>query len=244
MVDYNNLKILLIEDNHAVAATIREQLTEAKSFRFHLTLSDRLSSALALCKRQNFDIALLNPALSDTSDCEAFERLQQRVPELPVIILSGNDDEQRAIDLVSGGAQAYLVKGSFGSSGLANTIRYSIERQKLFRALETTSVQAVEAGARLQTLIQHNADAIIVLDEQETISFANPAAEQLFGTSQENLLGTPFIFPLKKDKSSEIEFLGKGGIPVVVEGLTSTIEWDGGPAHLVTLRDITSRKHA
>lgn len=242
MVDYNDLKILLVEDQKTAANLVKEQLAKARLFQFHLTKVDRLASALALCKRQRFDVALLDLGLPDARDNEAFDRLHQREPELPIIILSGNDDEQRAIDLVRSGAQAYLVKGTFGPGGLANTIRYSIERQKLFKALEATSVQAVEAGARLQTLIQHNADAIIVLDRNETISFANPAAEDLFGTPQENLLGTPFVFPLKVGKSSEIEFLGKGGIPLVVEGLTSTIEWDGLPAQLVTLRNITSRK--
>jgi len=242
MVDYNDLKILLVEDQAVAATLVKDQLAEARSFRFHLTLTDRIDDALALCKRRRFDVALLDLGLPDVQGDEAFERLNRRQPDLPVVILSGDDDEQRAIDLVRAGAQAYLVKGSFGPSALANTVRVSIERQKLYKALEATSMQAVEAGARLQTLIQHNADAIIVLDRDENICFANPVAEELFGTSQENLLGTPFIFPLKPGTNSEIEFLGKGGLPVIVEGLASTIEWDGFPAQLVTLRNITSHK--
>ncbi|ORJ54905.1 EAL domain-containing protein [Geothermobacter hydrogeniphilus] len=242
MVDYNDLKILLVEDQNTAATLVREQLATAKSFRFHLTLADRLDNALALGRRQDFDVALVDLGLPDAGDGEVFERLHQRYPELPIVILCDDDQEQRAIDLVRSGAQAYLVKGGFGPSSLANTVRYAIERQKLYKAVETTSIQAVEAGARLQTLIQHYADAIIVLDHNDIISFANPAAEELFGTSQENLIGTPFIFPLKPGKNSEIEFLGKGGMPVVVEGLTSAIEWDGYPAQLVTLRNITSRK--
>lgn len=242
MVDYNELKILLVEDNRASALLVKEQLAAAENFRFHLTITERINDALVLTKKQSFDIALLDLGLPDATGKQAFERLQERAPNLPIIVLTGNNDDELSTDLISAGAQAYLVKGSFEPSNLANTIRYSIERHSLRRALKTTTSHAIETGARLQALIQHNVDAIIVLDEKETIHFANPAAEELFGTGAENLVGTPFVFPLHKEQASEIEFLGKGGIPVVVEGRAADIDWDGSPARLVTLRNITSRK--
>lgn len=238
----NEWTILLVEDHQAAAELVRKQLSSSPELRCHLTLTDRLTSALALVRRRRFDAVLLDLGLPDAIDTEAFDKLHQRAPDLPVIILSGHDDRERAVQLVGAGAQAYLVKGNFDADHLITTIRYSIERQKLLRALRESNDEALTTGARLQALVQHNVDAIIVLDERDTICFANPAAEDLFGSRAEQLVGTPFIYPLKKNGSSEIEFLGKGGLPVVVEGRCADIDWDGAAARLVTLRNITTRK--
>ncbi|TYO98552.1 PAS domain S-box-containing protein/diguanylate cyclase (GGDEF)-like protein [Geothermobacter ehrlichii] len=235
------LKILLVED-HEAAALVQRQLASCHDLRFHLTMTDRLTNALALVRRHRFDAVLLDLGLPDAYGNEAFDRIRQRAPDLPIIILSGQDDRELAVSLVRTGAQAYLVKGRFEPATLATTIRYSIERQELLEALKQSTEEALTTGSRLHAVVQHNVDAIIVLDEKDTICFANPAAEELFGSRAEHLVGTPFIYPLKKDGTSEIEFLGKGGVPVVVEGRSATIEWDGHPARLVTLRNITTRK--
>jgi len=236
------LKILLVEDHQAAAALVQRQLASCHDLRFHLTLADRLTNALALLRRHRFDTVLLDLGLPDADGSEAFEKIHQRAPNLPIVILSGQDDRELALGLVRAGAQTYLVKGRFEPETLANAIRYSIERQKLLEALRQKTDEALTTGSRLQAVVQHNVDAIIVLDEKDTICFVNPAAEELFGSRAEHLVGTPFIYPLKKDGTSEIEFLGKGGVPVVVEGRSAAIEWDGQPARLVTLRNITTRK--
>ncbi|GAB4178686.1 MAG: hypothetical protein Tsb0017_17110 [Geothermobacteraceae bacterium] len=238
----DELNILLVEDHRAAAELVRRQLSSCRDFRFHLTLADRLTSALALVRRRRFDAVLLDLGLPDALEDEAFEKLYERAPELPVIILSGKDDRERAVRLVRAGAQGYLVKGNFDANSLATTIRYSIERHKLLKAVRESSEEALTTGTRLQALVHHNVDAIIVLDARDSICFANPAAEELFGSSADQLVGTPFIYPLRNDGPGEIEFLGRGGLPVVVEGRSADIDWDGQPARLVTLRNITGRK--
>lgn len=126
-----SLNILLIEDDESAAALVREALAETKFFRFELTAVPRLSAACAALKRHNFDVALADLGLPDSFGLETYKKLVEMAPTLPVIILSGNTDEETALECVMQGAQDYLVKGTFNNHTLPRAIHYAIERKKI-----------------------------------------------------------------------------------------------------------------
>ena len=96
----------------------------------------------------------------------------------------------------------------------------------------------------LQAIIERLADGVIVVDREGMIRFANPAAEQLFGRSAAELAGSPFGFAVVSGAATEIEVVRRGGGVVTAELRVVQIDWDGAPALLVSLRDVTDRKAA
>lgn len=85
-------------------------------------------------------------------------------------------------------------------------------------------------------------DAILIVDQQGTIRFVNPAACTLFQRSEEELVGAPFGFPISSEARSEIDVFRKGGQVAFAELLAVDIEWEGEASFLATLRDITERR--
>jgi len=128
--------ILFIEDNPGDARLVREMLVEAEGARFELECVDRLSAGLGRLAEGGIDCVLLDLTLPDSTELDTFERVQAQAPEIPIVIISGLDDEALAIEAVQKGAQDYLVKSYLGSYVLARTIRYAIERKRMEEELE------------------------------------------------------------------------------------------------------------
>jgi signal transduction histidine kinase len=99
------------------------------------------------------------------------------------------------------------------------------------------------SDARFRDVIERNADAIVVVDRNGIVSFANPMAERLFGRSGSTLIGTAFGFPLVAGETTEIDVVSQGA-PRVAEMRVVASMWEGHDAYIASLRDITERKRA
>ncbi len=98
--------------------------------------------------------------------------------------------------------------------------------------------------AVLRDMIDRLPDGIVVVSGAGTIRFANPASATLFGRTVPQMVGREFGFPLAGKNAAEIEIVRRGGVPVVAELRVVEATWDDAPASLVSLRDVTDRKHA
>jgi PAS domain S-box-containing protein len=125
------MKALLVEDNPADARLIREILKDSPAGIFQLCHVPRLDSALEQLRQESFDVALLDLALPDSQGMDTLTLMQRASGSLPIIVLTGFDDERFALEAVRAGAQDYLVKGRFDSELLVRTIRYAIERKRI-----------------------------------------------------------------------------------------------------------------
>ncbi|NJN66897.1 MAG: GAF domain-containing protein [Chloroflexaceae bacterium] len=103
-------------------------------------------------------------------------------------------------------------------------------------------LQAKEA--RFRTIIERNADGMIIVDSLGVMRFVNPAAEHLFGRCAEELLGESFGFPVVAGETTELDVIRQDGKPGMVEMRVVEIEWEGCRASLATFRDITERAYA
>lgn len=100
-------------------------------------------------------------------------------------------------------------------------------------------------GAAVMDIIERLADGVVIVDHKGTIRFVNPAAEALFDRSAEQLVGQVFGHPVVKGERAEIEIVRRGAPePASADIRVTDLVWDGEPAYLVSLRDITDRKHA
>ena len=124
------LRILVVEDNPDDADLIREMLPQTGSLHFQIHSAQRLSEAVARLKLKDIDFVLLDLGLPDSRGLQTFRELQKAAPDIPVIVLSGNDDQDLAITAVQDGALDYLVKDQFSGGTLVRTIRHALERRK------------------------------------------------------------------------------------------------------------------
>jgi signal transduction histidine kinase len=124
------LRIGLVEDNPGDARLIQEMLREPPVTQFRLTHSTRMDQLLENLAREPIEVLLLDLGLPDSQGMDTFHRINDRLPDLPIVIFSGADDEQLASIAVSSGAQDYLVKGRINSFLLKRAIRYAMERKR------------------------------------------------------------------------------------------------------------------
>jgi PAS domain S-box-containing protein len=129
------VRLLLIEDNPGDARLIREFVSEIIGSRYLVQCAEDLSKGLELLAAPDFDLVLLDLSLPDSQGFDTFAALQARAPDLPIVVVTGFNDELLAVQAVQAGAQDYLVKGEFGSALLSRAMRYAIERKKTEIAL-------------------------------------------------------------------------------------------------------------
>src|SRR6185436_15070264 len=98
-----------------------------------------MSAAADLIKHNQFDIALLDLSLPDSSGIDSVITLDRLVPDTPIVVLSGMTDVNTAMETISLGAQDYLVKGEFDEKLLYKTIQYSIERKRMLENLRQSN---------------------------------------------------------------------------------------------------------
>ncbi|MFZ2198232.1 MAG: response regulator [Thermodesulfovibrionales bacterium] len=135
-VDSPHIKVLIIEDNDEHAELICRMLSKAENIYFDTERAGLMSSGVDLLGTHNFDVILSDLGLPDSMGIDTFETFHSRYPDIPVIVLTGFDDENTALSAVHGGAQDYLVKGQIDTRQLTRSILYAIERQKLITELE------------------------------------------------------------------------------------------------------------
>ena len=122
------ITVLLVEDNPGDARLMHEILKDVTAAEFDLTDAVHLRDALDLLSKQSFDIVLLDLRLPDSQGFDTFTRLHDRVPNVPVVVLTGLHDETIALRAVQEGAQDYLVKGQVDGEHLARSMRYAVAR--------------------------------------------------------------------------------------------------------------------
>jgi CheY-like chemotaxis protein len=106
-----NIKILLIEDNPGDAFLIEDHLEEFANFSYELKNVGTLGEALSILKEQPYDVILSDLSLPDSDGINTFFRIHNENPLVPVIILSGSNDEEIGAYAVKNGAHDYFVKG-------------------------------------------------------------------------------------------------------------------------------------
>ena len=130
------ISVLLIEDNPDDAVLIQVSLTQAMKVPCEVKQADRLSKGLEHLRKGGVDVVLLDLGLPDGQGISTFEKAHEQAPDVPLIVLTGHDNDDLAIEAVQKGAQDYLVKGRVDASLLGRSIRYAIERQKLLTQIE------------------------------------------------------------------------------------------------------------
>lgn len=132
--------VLLVEDNPGDVRLIHEMIQQQPAGEFHLTCVGRLGEALQELKESSPDVAMLDLALPDAKGVETVRTAHRAAPDIPLVVLTGSDDEAVAIEALHEGAQDYLVKGQIDAQVMVRALRYAIERQRLQSEIRNLSL--------------------------------------------------------------------------------------------------------
>jgi DNA-binding response OmpR family regulator len=159
--DKGEKKILLVEDDEKFARVLSKQLTRNN---YEVSHAVKLSDFLKIAKKEKFDLVLLDLGLPDSSGLKTYEKVSKILPAVPVVVLTGLDDEAVAVGAVKKGAQDYLVKGEVDNRTLLRSLEYAVERsrllfrlkklQELFLQSERIKVLVETAGAAAHEINQ------------------------------------------------------------------------------------------
>ncbi|MEM7034785.1 MAG: response regulator [Chloroflexota bacterium] len=230
------MKVLLVEDNVEYASYLQEILIRSTTIPLEITKAYCLQKAIHYISEESFNIVLLDLSLPDSSGIDTFLQLHRLAKSLPIIILTGYDDEELSLKAVQAGAQDYLSKSHMDGPLLLRAIRYAIERNRSAEAFR-------QSEKRFRKIIKHNADGIMLIDKKGIIRLINQAAEHLFDKSADSMIGQDIGIPLVADDKVQIEILTKMGHVNIVELSAVEITWSGERVYLASMRDITDHIH-
>jgi signal transduction histidine kinase/HPt (histidine-containing phosphotransfer) domain-containing protein len=145
------IRVLLIEDDPADARLVERMLRLVPGSPFVVEITDRLGGGLARMAAGGIDVVLADLSLPDSAGLGTLTVLTLAAPDMPVVVLTGNDDDSQAIEALKYGAQDYLVKGTSDGAILARVVRYAIERKATERALKD-ALDRAEAAVRAKSL--------------------------------------------------------------------------------------------
>jgi two-component system cell cycle response regulator len=139
-VQHRPIRVLIVESDEGYVGELGKNLARQRSVDLKLESVGELSQALARLSQGGFDAILLSLDLSDSKGMVTFDRTYAFAPDVPIIVLTEQPDEEAAIATVQGGAQDYLVKTEITAPMLVRAVRHAIERHRLFSALRSLSL--------------------------------------------------------------------------------------------------------
>ena len=169
----SSYSLLLVEDNPGDARLLREMLGE-DSHKTTVIHVDDMRAAEQYLAEHTVDIILLDLGLPDASGLDAVQRAQYAAPGVPLVVLTGFDDESLAAQALQAGAQDYLIKGQIEVQALPRALRYAIERNIAEMALRHSEQQ-------YRQLVHGLAAAIYTTNADGHITLFNRAAADLWG---------------------------------------------------------------
>jgi PAS domain S-box-containing protein len=177
------IRILHIEDNPGEVVLMRALLAEAGADQFELQSAERLAGGMAQLDAGGVDLVMLDLGLPDSNGLSTFTAVHTHAPQVPIIVVSGVDDEAVAIKTVHEGAQDYVVKGQVDARLLRRTVHYAIERKRAEQALS-------EQHKLLRTVIDNLPDLIYAKDTNGRLFLNNSAHLRFLGAAKrEDVLG-------------------------------------------------------
>ncbi|PYT14330.1 MAG: hypothetical protein DMG59_17650, partial [Acidobacteria bacterium] len=191
---HKRIRVLLIEDNPGDAKLVRVMLKAATEPGFEVQHVKDLQTGLAQMKSQDFDVLLLDLNLPDSQDLGTLWRAHAHAPSIPIVILTGIEDRQKAMEAMTRGAKDYLVKGKVDAHLLERAIlRYVKVTDKEQHGVEERTEELLKNEHPFRLLVEKaERSAILMLDPNGRISSWNTGAERIIGYRADEIIGQHF----------------------------------------------------
>jgi PAS domain S-box-containing protein len=184
------IKLLLLEDNPGDIALIESMLNipDARwSKRFEVISANSLSEGLMMLADRSFDLVLADLSLPDSYGLETISAILKSNMNVPIIVLTGTEDETIGLQSVQQGAQDYLIKGQIDTQVLVRSINYSIERANLFASFR-------KSEERYALAVRGAKDGLWDWDIANDSIYTSPRCRSMLGYTNEELVDQPDIW--------------------------------------------------
>ncbi|MHA1149707.1 MAG: PAS domain S-box protein [Promethearchaeota archaeon] len=239
---YSDIKIVLIRDDLGDAHVIQELLNDAIDFNYSLIVIDSLKEGIDYFDENSCDVIFLDLNLIDYSCLDLILKLRIIVKQIPIIVLSTLNNQAIARKADQLGVQDYLIKDQIDKNQLIRSIYHAIDRNNLLQKIQSLADSLQENELMIKRIIENLEECILIIDENRIVRFLNRAAEKFFELNKDEFIGKKYEFPLNFSKRSSITFKLQPDIEKVAEMNMVSIVWEGDPALLLSLRDITELK--
>ncbi len=180
-------QLLIIEDDASDQYLLRESLDHMQLQIEEIIVAEKMQQILSLPSYANPDLIFLDLNLPDSKGLETFLTVKNKLPDAAIIVMSGVDDTDIALQAIQAGAQEFIVKGEWDEKFFAKAISYSIERKKVQLKLE-------ESEERNRSLVENAPEALVVMDiEKRKFISVSESATRLFKMTKEELLKTGVV---------------------------------------------------
>jgi signal transduction histidine kinase len=149
------LQVLLVEDNAGDVRLLREMFSKERPDSFELTHFLRMSEAEIHLAKGGMDIVLLDMGLPDGHGLDTVRRAHAAAPGVPMIVLTGLDDEALAAEAMKEGAQDYLIKGQIENRALPRALRHAIERHRMQTETDLIRTQQIQFKDEFLSHVSH-----------------------------------------------------------------------------------------
>lgn len=243
------LRVLVIEDNEDDIILTRNGLHRAQRGSFEVEWAQTLAEGMDRIRNGGIDVVLLDLCLPDSHGAESFDRLTHEFGHLPIVVLSGNEDEELAVQTVRHGAQDYLPKGQLNPDTLGRVVTYAYERKKALERMTSLSEELSQRNALLREELElaHEIQRALLPGPKQKTSEENPdepAPWTLFHRYLpiDTLAGDFFkVYPLSDGRIGVLicDVMGHGVrsalIAALLSGLVEEYEFDQeSPAWMLT----------
>ena len=183
------MKILLIEDNPGDARLIQELFRNIEGHSVDIINAESLAQAFDHLKETTFDVVLVDLSLPDSHGLETFRKIAEGHPSLPLVLLTGLNDQDIAIQAVREGAQDYLIKGEVDGQILIRSVDYAIERKGIQAELERVNAQVQKSADDLHSILNQLHIGTILTNPEGRILHMSVSALRLLGKTDNGLEG-------------------------------------------------------
>jgi signal transduction histidine kinase/DNA-binding response OmpR family regulator len=176
------MRVLIVEDSSTDSTIVQRYLRRGATAP-EVHGAGRLSDAIAIAQTTQLDVILLDMSLPDAQGVEAVRRMRAGAPHVPIVILSGLEDESVATEAVQAGAQDYLVKGRVDDVTLLRALRYAIERQQLLDRIAQSEARLQEENLLLRRLTDAAGRVFAALDVRAVVGLLAVESRRIWGGS-------------------------------------------------------------
>lgn len=238
-MDNESVKVLLIDDDEDDFIITSELLSEIEERKYNLEWIATYEAGLDAMKQSRHDVYLIDYRLGERSGLELVRESVKSGCKGPMIFLTGQGDHEVDLQAMKAGVADFLNKAQIDAYILERSIRYAMVQYRILTELEQKTKQLEASEKNIRTIIEKSVDAIVIVDNEQIIHFANPAAELLFESKANDLVGSRFDFPVGGGGKKELNIINRRGESVTVEMRVVPIEWKAKKTFLISLHDIT-----
>lgn len=208
-------KLLVVDDDEIDRMAVRRALRSA-GMQAEITETTSCDAAIAALIQQNFDCALIDYRLPDGDGLSLVQKIRSAGFRVALIMLTGQGDEQTAVELMKAGAGDYLLKSKLSADVLSRSLRNVIRLHRAEIEAAVANQKLRESEARFRSLVQHSSDIVTILNMDGTASYTSPSVERILGYASEQLTGRSFF-----------EFIHPDDLPTIQQAFAHTTDQPG-----------------